>query len=83
MTEVQKTDQIEKNYKAFLAKLPELMTTHAGKFALLHDEEVVEFFDTARDAFSAGQKLYPGNDFSVQKVTTASFDLGFFSRALH
>src|SRR5207237_209180 len=54
-------DQIENNFKAFEQKLPNLLPTHRGKFALMRDGEIIEFFDTARDAFIAGQKIYDKN----------------------
>lgn len=75
-------EQIEKNYKAFEEILPSLLSTHAGKFALMRDGEVVEFYDTARDAFVTGQKLYSDGLFSVQEVIEAPVNLGFFSHAL-
>ena len=75
-------DEVRRNYQAFVQKLPELVTTHRGKFALMHREQIVEFFDTVGDAYRAGQKLFQGQDFSIQKVTDSSVDLGFFSHAL-
>ena len=76
-------DQIEKNYQAFVGLLPGLLGAHAGKFALMRDEAVVDFFDTARDAFVAGQKLFaPDRLFSVQEVIEIPVDLGFFSHAM-
>ena len=74
--------QIQQNYEAFHARLPQLVVTHRGKFALLHDKEIVECFDTVRDAYIAGQKLFPDGIFSVQEVTETPADLGFFSHAL-
>jgi hypothetical protein len=71
-----------KNYEAFSKKLPELLPAHRGKFALMRDGEVTEFFDTAGDAYLAGQKLYPDGGFSVQEVTDVPVDLGFFSHAV-
>lgn len=71
-----------KNYEAFAKKLPELLPAHRGKFALMRDGEVTEFFDTAGDAYLAGQKLYPDGGFSVQEVTDVPVDLGFFSHAV-
>ena len=71
-----------KNYEAFSKKLPELLPAHRGKFALMRDGEVTEFFDTAGDAYLAGQKLYPDGAFSVQEVTDVPVDLGFFSHAI-
>ncbi|HEY3233889.1 MAG TPA: hypothetical protein VGJ84_04200 [Polyangiaceae bacterium] len=71
-----------KNYEEFSKKLPELLPAHRGKFAVMRDGEVIEFFDTAGDAYLAGQKLYPDGGFSVQEVTDVPVDLGFFSHAV-
>lgn len=76
-------EQVQRNYTAFQQKLPELITAHRGKFALMRDGEVIDFFDTARDAFVAGQRIYAQDKlFSVQEVIDTSVDLGFYSHAL-
>lgn len=74
--------QVQQNYESFHARLPQLVVAQRGKFALMHDGEIVEFFDTARDAYIAGQKIFPDGMFSVQEVTETPTDLGFFSHAL-
>jgi len=75
--------QVEANYKTFEQKLPGLIVAHRGKFALMRDGEIVEFFDTARDAFVAGQKIFAQDKiFSVQEIVETPIDLGFFSHAL-
>jgi len=74
--------QVEANYVAFQQKLPELLPSHHGKFALMHDEEIVEFYDTARDAFFTGQRLFPDGLFSVEEVIDLPVDLGFYSHAV-
>ncbi|HEX7670179.1 MAG TPA: hypothetical protein VF395_11370 [Polyangiaceae bacterium] len=53
-----------------------------GKIRVDARRTIVEFFDTARDAFLAGQKIYADGMFSVQEVTDVPADLGFFSHAL-
>ena len=75
-------EHIQRNYEAFQAQLPQLVVTHPGKFALMHNGEIIEFFDTARDAYVAGQKLFSDGLFSVQEVTENPVDLGFFSHAM-
>lgn len=76
-------DQIERNYKAFHAQLPTLLNTQRGKFALMRDGEIVEFFDTPRDAYVAGRKIFSNDNlFSVQEVINTPADLGFFSHAV-
>jgi hypothetical protein len=74
-------EQIEKNYKAFQERLPSIMAEQRGKFALMRNGEIVDFFDTARDAYIVGQKLYP-DGFSIQEVIETAVDLGYFSHAL-
>ncbi len=76
------SEQVRRNFDAFMRQLPELLTTHRGKFALMHDAIIIEFFDTAGDSYRAGQKLYQDQNFSIQEVTDKSVDLGFFTHAL-
>ena len=75
-------DQIDKNYQAFERVLPELIRTQAGKFALMRDGSIIAFFDTARDALIAGDKLYQDGLFSIQEVIRTPADLGFYSHAM-
>ena len=75
--------EVDRNYRAFAERLPGLLASHQGKFALMRDGEIVEFFDTARDAYVAGQKLFEADQlFSVQEVIETPVDLGFFSHAV-
>lgn len=76
-------DEIARNYVAFQKQLPNLLKTHAGKFALMREEKIIDFFDTARDAYIAGQRLYSADQlFSIQQVIESPIDLGYFSHAL-
>ncbi len=76
-------EQIEINYKAFQEKLPDLIKSHPGKLALMHDGEVVAFFDTMADAYTAGKKIYKEDEsFSIQEVINVPINLGFFSYAM-
>jgi len=75
--------QVDSNYEAFKKQLPELLKDKHGKFALMRDGKIVDFFDTARDAFVAGQSMFEKvGEFSVQEVVGTPVDLGFFSHAL-
>ena len=65
-----------------MQQLPQLMFTQRGKFALLHNGQLLECFDTARDAYIAGRQLFGADTFSVQEVTETPVDLGFFSHAV-
>ena len=75
-------EEVDQNYQAFKARLPELAQSHPGKFALMRHSAIVEFFDTARDAHVTGRTLFPDELFSVQEVTEAPVDLGYFSHAV-
>jgi hypothetical protein len=77
-----KQEQVDRNYQAFQALLPDLVASQAGKFALMRDDKIIEFFDTARDAQVAGAKLFPDELFSIQQVIAMPVDLGFFSHAV-
>ena len=82
MTQDAHQRQIEANYAAFQSKLPYLLEEHGREFDLMRNGEIVEFFDTARDTYAAGKKMFEDGLFSVQEVTDVSIDLGFFSHAL-
>lgn len=72
-------DEVDKNYEAFLALLPDLMETDANRFALMHGRKVIACFDTLRDANEAGRRLLRNKLFSIQEITTTDVDLGYFS----
>jgi hypothetical protein len=75
-------EQIERNYRVFQEQLSSLAASQRGKFALMRDGQIIEFFDTARDAYVAGQRLFERDKlFSVQEVTETPVDLRFFSHA--
>jgi hypothetical protein len=48
----------------------------------MRNQETVGCFDTARDAFLSGQKLFADGLFSVQEVVDVLVDQGFFSHAV-
>ena len=77
-----KLDEVERNYAAFAAKLPDLLKTERGKFALMHRGDIVGFYDTLGDAVRAGTLKFGEDDFSVQEVTDRSVNLGYYSYAL-
>jgi hypothetical protein len=83
MSDDAKTAEVKTNFDAFQAKLPELLKTHAGKFAVLRHGETVEFFDTLSDAARFGVRMFPDDMFSVQEVTERRIELGFFSLAIN
>lgn len=76
-------EQVEMNYKAFQEMLSSIIVKHRNKHALMKDGKIIEYFDTSRNAFIAGELLY-GNfyeqgRYSVQKVTDEVINLGFWA----
>ena len=77
---IQKT--VDANYAAFSKRLPELLKTKLGQFALLRDEKIIDFFPSARMAAQHGERNFDDGLFSVQEVTDEAVDLGWFSHVV-
>lgn len=83
MSDQPNRDQVDTNYEAFRRELPKLIQTHANKYALIRDGEIITCYTTLEDAYATATRFYPDGRFSVQKITDEPVDLGFFSHALH
>ena len=75
--------EVDRNYEEFQKLLPDLVTQYAGKFALMKDGKIIQYFSTARDAYNAGDEMYPDGLFSIQEVAGGAVDLGFFSHVIN
>jgi hypothetical protein len=75
--------KVDRNFEVFSELLPSLLQTHPGKYAVLHDGNVVEFFDTLGDAVKFGHAKFGDANFSVQEVTRQGVNLGFHSYAVY
>jgi hypothetical protein len=78
-----KQQEVDQNLTFFLEKLPELLSLHRGKYALIRNQEIIGFYDTVLDAQVTGRKFYGDGMFSVQQVSDTPIDLGFYSHAMH
>ena len=78
-----KTKEVLQNFEALQELLPGLLESHRGKFALMREGKIVEFFDSARDAALYGQKEFEDGLFSIQEITDQVVDLGYYGYALH
>jgi hypothetical protein len=67
MSQNERTQEVERNFVVFQQKLPELMKSHPGKFALLHSGEIVEFCDTVGDTVRLAKVRFPAGDFSIRQ----------------
>ncbi len=80
MTQLSDTE-VDRNFEAFAAMLPELLQRAPGKYALLHGEKLIDLYDSALTAFVAGAQKFGETGYSVQEVTQKSDNLGFYSYA--
>ncbi len=76
-----KSYELRQNYDAFLRDLPALIGDHEGQHVVMRHGEVVDFFDSVRDALNGARERFDDDLFSVQKVTGPVADLGWYSRA--
>jgi hypothetical protein len=76
-------DQVEKNYAAFKAHLRELLDSHPGKQALLHDGVIVDILDTLSDAIKFGNFRFGAGNYSVQEINNRPAELGWYAHAMH
>ena len=75
--------EVDANFAAFQKMLPELLGRERNRWALMRRGECVGFYDTLRDAHTAGFALFEDELFSVQQVSAEVVDLGWFSHAVH
>lgn len=75
----ERTAEIDKNFQAFKKLLPTIKSLHSGEYALLRKRKILRYFASASDAFIYAEKKYSDGVFSIQKVTDAVVDLGYFS----
>ncbi len=79
-------DQSTSNLEWFKSRLPELLSVHRGKHALLHDRGVIGFYESSLEAILDGMNRFGEGRFSVEPVDDTVEDLGFYSHvssALH
>jgi hypothetical protein len=79
MTHPIRRKQIDENYDAFQRMLSSIIVDHRHEYALLHDRELIAFFDSPGAAYRSGLTRFPDAVFSVQEVTDEPIDLGVFS----
>lgn len=72
-------DEIDANYDFFRRTLTRYIPDHSGQYALLHDRQIIGFFDKVGQASAAGNVAFPDGMFSIQQVMDEPADFGFFS----
>jgi hypothetical protein len=82
MNNIERQQEVESNLEFFLREMPNLPLTVQGKFALLRHQAIAGYYDTVMDAVSVANAMYPDRIFSIQQVTNAATDLGYYSHAM-
>jgi hypothetical protein len=59
---------LEKELATYHAKLADLKE-HQGKFVLIHDSEVIDFFTSYEDAIKAGYQQFQLEPFLVKQIS--------------
>lgn len=59
---------LAREYQAYQAHLPKLLHQE-GKFVLIHDTDVVEVYDTYKDALAAGYDKFGLKPFLVKLIS--------------
>jgi hypothetical protein len=77
-----KLAEIDRNLDQFLRQLPSLLAEHAGKYALLRDQHIVAYYESAIDAQIAGNRQFGDRPFSIQQVKEVAEELGHFAYAI-
>lgn len=70
-------DQAKRNYDIYLAEHKlEAERAHRGKTALMHDGEVIDYYNDEDDAVTAGRQFYGLGHFSIVRVGAKPIRLG-------
>jgi hypothetical protein len=63
---------LETELRTYREKLPSLLADE-GKFALIHNEDIVGTFDTYADALSEGYKTFKLTPFLVKQIQSVEY----------
>jgi hypothetical protein len=74
-------EEIEQNFDFFQRSLGTFLPQHEGQYAVLRSRAVIGFFSKLSDAERYGDIEFEDGVYSIQYVTSAPVDLGFFSYA--
>lgn len=76
-------DKLEIAFKYYLAHQDELVDQYAGKYIVIHDNDVVGVYDDDLAAVTASEQALDAGTFLVQKVSIgdADYTQSFASRA--
>lgn len=68
---------IKKNRAFFLTQMDNLVDDHYGQYALLRDEKIIGYYDSAGDAVQAAMCHFPDDaSYSVEKIDPEPIYMG-------
>lgn len=76
------TAVLSKELKTYEASLESLLSSHEGKFVLIHDEKILGTFDSQMDAITWGYRELGNVPFLVKQVVKVDVPLSFVSNLL-
>jgi hypothetical protein len=59
---------LDHEYSVYWAKLPELLEKGAGRYVVIHGDDVIGIFDTKDGALNAGEERWLFEPFLVTKI---------------
>ncbi len=74
-------EEAKKNFAFYKTILTNLDERQHGKYLLLKDSKVIEYYDDIESANIAANSMFPDKLFSIQKVAQKPADLGFYRYA--
>ncbi len=75
--------EVDKNFSIFREKIKKgsIENSLFGKFALMKNGAIIDYFNTWEDAHKAGSIAYKDKLFSIQEVSDEIVNLGYYSYA--
>ena len=73
---------LELERRTYEEKLPELLKMNSGRFVLIKEDQVVDTFDTMRDALRAGYRKFGSEPIFVHEISPVEEPLNFANHYL-
>jgi hypothetical protein len=75
-------EEVDKNWEEFRKILPSIIAEHRDKYALMKNQKVIGFFSSPYDAKTAAESFIEDGIYSIQHVTDAALNIGYFTYAI-
>jgi hypothetical protein len=75
-------EEVDRNFEEFEKLLPAIIGANRDRYALMKGGKILGYYSSAEDARIAATSFISDGLYSVQHVTDASINLGFFNYAI-